>query len=114
MRFLSLILNNNLKEENEDKNKNKEKEKIKAINRIYEESKIIYEENLNYELFTPYTNELCKILSNLIKHRNKIYFEELVLFLFEYPESFKIIHYYYPYNNNKLKEGELKYANYYI
>ncbi len=116
MRFLSLILNNNLKDEDEDEgeDKNKEKEKIKAENRIYEESKIIYEENLNYELFTPYTNELCKILSNLIKHSNKIYFEELVLFLFQYPESFKIIHYYYPYNNNELKEGELKYANYYI
>lgn len=44
----------------------------------------------------------------------KIYFDELVLFLFEYPVAFKIIHYYYPYNNNELKGGELKYANYYI
>ena len=42
MRFLSLILNNNLKDEDEDEgeDKNKEKEKIKAENRIYEESNL--------------------------------------------------------------------------
>ena len=78
------------------------------------DSKKIYEPNLNYELFSPYSSELCKKLLELIKYNTKIYFEELVVFLFEYPDAFKIIHQYYPYNNNELKTGELKYANYYI
>ena len=81
---------------------------------IKSENKKIYDPNLNYELFNSYSNELSKKLYELIKFRTKNYFEELVLFLFEFPESFKIIHYYYPYNVNELKEGELKYANYYI
>ena len=78
------------------------------------DSKKIYEPNLNYELFSPCSSELCKKLLELIKYNTKIYFEELVVFLFEYPDAFKIIHQYYPYNNNELKTGELKYANYYI
>ena len=77
-------------------------------------NKRIYEPNINYELFNSYSTELSKKLLDLIKHKNKNYFEDLVLFLFQYPPTFKIIHYYYPYNNNELKTGELKYANYYI
>ena len=64
--------------------------------------------------FTLYSNELAKKLNDLSKYKTKIYFEELVLFLYKYLVTFKIIHYFYPYNNNALKEGELKYSNYYI
>ena len=46
MRFLSKILKNN-------------------------DSKNIYEQNLNYKLFTPYSNELSKKLLDLIKNKNK-------------------------------------------
>ena len=74
----------------------------------------IYESNINYKLFNPYSNELSKKLLDLIQHKNKRSFEDLIIFLFENPDSFKIIDNYYPYNNNELKEGELKYANYYI
>ena len=97
MRFLDLILNGD------------DKKKV-----ICDENKRIYEPNLNYDIFTAYSVELSKKLLDLIKHETKNYFEELVLFLFQYPDAFKIIHYYYPYNNNELKTGELKYANYYI
>ncbi len=31
-----------------------------------------------------------------------------------YPDSFYIIHSFYPYNNIDLKSGELKFSNYYI
>ena len=89
MRFLSKILKNN-------------------------DSKNIYEQNLNYKLFTPYSNELSKKLLDLIKNKNKNSFEELIIFLFENPDTFKIIDSYYPYNNIELKEKELKFANYYI
>ena len=89
MIFLNLILKNN--------NKNK-----------------IYNPNLNYQLFTNHSNELSKILLDLIKYKTKDYFEDLIKFLVKNPDAFKIIHYYYPYDNNELKKGELKYANYYI
>ena len=78
------------------------------------ENKVIYESNLNYNLFTPYSNELSRILYDLIKYKTKNYFQDLIKFLFEYPDSFKIIHYFYPYNNEELKKGELKFGNYYI
>ena len=106
---------------------------MRFLNEILEgNNKEIYETNLNYNLFTPYSNNLCKLLLDLIKYQTKNYFEDLVVFLFENPDTFKIIHYYYPYNNNELKEGiiikedtkkkedikfkesELKFANYYI
>ena len=89
MRFLNIIL------KNENTNK-------------------IYNPNLNYELFPPFSNELSKILSELIKNKTKDYFEDLIKFLVKNPGAFKIIHYYYPYNNKELKEGQLKFANYYI
>ena len=37
----------------------------------------IYEPNLNYELLTPFSNELSKKLSDLIKYKTKLYFIEL-------------------------------------
>ena len=89
MRFLNLIL----KEENKNN---------------------IYNPDLNYELFTPYTNELCNVINNLIKNKDKKSFEKLIKFLVDHPTAFKIIRYYYPYNNKELKEGELKYANHFI
>ena len=70
--------------------------------------------NLDYKLFNPYSNDLSKKLMELIKYKSKNYFDELVLFLFEYPETFKIINSFYPYNYSEIKEGELKFANYYI
>ena len=81
---------------------------------LQKEDKKIYEPDLNYELFKPCSIELSKKLLDLMKYKNKNYFEELALYLLENPETFKIIHYFYPYNKNVLKEGELKYANYYI
>ena len=88
--------------------------KIKLLKPFSDENKKIYESNLNYSLFTPFASELSKKLLDLIKYKKKNYFEELVLFLFQYPDSFKIINYYYPYDNIELKTGELKYTNYYI
>ena len=74
----------------------------------------IYDPNLNYKLFNSYSNELSKKLLDLIKNKNKSSFEELVIFMFENPDAFKIIDFYYPYNNIELREGELKFSNYYI
>ena len=78
------------------------------------ESASIYESNLNYKLFTPYANELAKKLSALIKNKNKSSFEDLTIFLCEFPEAFQIIENYYPFNNDELKIGQLKFSNYYI
>ena len=68
----------------------------------------IYESNINYKLFNPYSNELSKKLLDLIQHKNKRSFEDLIIFLFENPDSFKIIDNYYPYNNNELKKRRIK------
>ena len=78
------------------------------------ENKNIYEESLNYNLLTPYTNELSKKLLDLLRYKNKKSFKELIKFMLENPDSFYIIHSFYPYNNIDLKSGELKFANYYI
>ena len=90
--------------------------KMRFLNFILkkEDYEKIYNSHINYELFTPQTDELSKILMDLLKYKQKSNFDELIIFLFNNPEAFKIIHYYYPYNNEELKEGELKYANYYI
>ena len=89
--------------------------RLKFLNLILNlKGKKIYNPLLNYELLTPYSNELSKKLLELIKYKNKTFFEKLILFLINNPEGFKIIHYYYPYNNDKLKENALKYSNYYI
>ena len=74
----------------------------------------IYEPNIKLKLFNQDTNKLCYFLLNLINSKNKKAFEQLFIFLFDNPHNFEIIHYFYPYNNNELKDGELKYANYYI
>lgn len=74
----------------------------------------IYNPEINYELFLDCSNELSKKLSDLVQNKTKAYFDELILFLVKYPEAFKIIHYYYPYNDDSLKNGELKHSNYYI
>ena len=74
----------------------------------------IYESNLNYKLFNSYSNELSRKLISLIKYKNKSKFLDLVIYLFENPEVFKIIENYYPYNIEELKSGELKFSNYYI
>ena len=78
---------------------------MRFLNKILKNSdnKNIYEPNLNYNLFNSYSNVLSKKLLDLIKYKNKNSFEELVLFLFENPETFKIITYYYPFNNIDLK-----------
>ena len=92
--------------------------RLRFLNEILQkkESKNFYEPNLNYSIFTSYSNMLSQKLLDLIKYKTRNYFEELVLFLCENPETFKIIHYFYPYNNNELKSdnSELKFANYYI
>ncbi len=74
----------------------------------------IYEPNIKLKLFNQKTNELCLKLLDLINYKKKKSFEKLFIFLFDNPDNFEIIHYFYPYNNNELKDGELKYANYYI
>ena len=82
---------------------------------ILKEEKIeLYNPNINYELFIRCSNDLSQKLSDLVKRKTKTYFYELILFLVKYPEAFRIIHSYYPYNDDSLKKGELKYSNYYI
>ena len=39
----------------------------------------IYESNINYKLFNPYSNELSKKLLDLIQHKNKRSFEDLII-----------------------------------
>ena len=78
----------------------------------------IYNPNLNYELFTPnfidLTKKLLNKLSDLIKEKTRSSFISFILFLTNENESFKLVHYYYPYDDPELKQGELKYSNYYI
>ena len=81
---------------------------------LQKENKKIYEPNLNYELFKPCSIEISKKLLDLMNYKTKNFFDELVIYLAENPEAFKIIHFFYPYNINELKKGELYYANYYI
>ena len=90
--------------------------RMRFLNEILKnkENKSIYEPDLNYNLFNCYSNCLSQKLLNLIKYKNKSSFEDLVVFMCENPDVFKIIHYYYPYNNNSLKRGQLKLADYYI
>ena len=90
--------------------------RMRFLNLILKEKNLdnIYNPNLNYELFTTASNELCITLSNLIKKKDKRSFENLIEFLVNNPEAFKIVHYYYPYDIAELKEGELKNANFYI
>jgi len=90
--------------------------RMRFLNEILKnkENKSIYEPDLNYNLFNRYSNDLSQKLLDLMMYKNKSSFEDLVIFICENPDVFKIIHYYYPYNNNSLKRGQLKLADYYI